>query len=213
MKEHRRTQPERSAATKNALIGAARRLWGARGYADVGTPEIAEAAGVTRGAMYHQFADKAALFLAVIEAVEQQVMEQLAQVVAAAAPTSAAQAIHVAADAWIQAAVEPEIRQLLLLDAPNVLGWEQFREVAQRYGLGMTERLLQSAIDAGELKPRPVRPLALMLLGALDEGAMYVANADDPGRAASETRAVVDDLIDALLTQAATRPRTATRRS
>ena len=66
----RRTQAERSAATQQALQAAARRLWGARGYADVGTPEIAEAAGVTRGAMYHQYADKTALFRAVIEAAE-----------------------------------------------------------------------------------------------------------------------------------------------
>ena len=68
----RRTQSERSAATQQALLSAARRLWGARGYAEVGTPEIAEAAGVTRGAMYHQFADKTALFLAVLEALEEE---------------------------------------------------------------------------------------------------------------------------------------------
>ncbi len=131
-----------------------------RELADVGTPEIAKAAGVTRGAMYHQFADKAALFLAVIEAVEADVMVQLAELVAQAAPQSAAHAIRVAADAWIEAAMQPEIRQLLLLDAPNVLGWETFREVAQRYGLGMTEQLLAGAMEAGELKQQPVRPRA-----------------------------------------------------
>jgi len=210
MSEPRRTQLERSAATKEALITAARALWGTRGYADVGTPEIAEAAGVTRGAMYHQFADKAALFLAVIESVEQDVMVQLSELVAAAAPDSATAAIRIAADAWIKAAMEPEIRQLLLLDAPNVLGWEKFREVSQRYGVGMTEQLLAAAMQAGELKPRPVRPLALMLLGALDEAAMYVANADDPAAAADETRGVVDDVIGALLTPA--QPRSAARR-
>ena len=70
MENKRRTQEERSAATREALIVAARRLWGERGYAEVGTPEIATTAGVTRGAMYHQFADKAALFLAVVEVVE-----------------------------------------------------------------------------------------------------------------------------------------------
>src|ERR1700721_1209712 len=71
MEIKRRTQEERSAATRDALISAARRLWGQRGYAEVGTPEIATEAGVTRGAMYHQFADKAALFRDVVEAVEQ----------------------------------------------------------------------------------------------------------------------------------------------
>ncbi|MHB8691519.1 MAG: TetR/AcrR family transcriptional regulator [Solirubrobacteraceae bacterium] len=195
----RRTQSERSAATREALTQAARRLWGTRGYADVGTPEIAEAAGVTRGAMYHQFADKAALFMAVVEAVEADVMERLATQVVAAAPETPAQALRLAADAWLEAAIEPEIRQLVLLDAPNVLGWGAFREVAQRYGLGMTEQLLAAAMASGELKQQPVRPLAQILIGALDEAAMYVANADDPDVAAAEIRAVVGDVIDALL--------------
>jgi len=73
----RRTQAERSAATQEALISAARRLWGERGYAEVGTPEIAEAAGVTRGAMYHQYADKASLFRAVVEALDLEILERL----------------------------------------------------------------------------------------------------------------------------------------
>ena len=89
MENKRRTQEERSAATREALITAARRLWGERGYADVGTPEIATAAGVTRGAMYHQFADKAALFLAVVEVVEQDVMTRLATEVASSGATNA----------------------------------------------------------------------------------------------------------------------------
>src|SRR6478672_5946262 len=86
MESKGRTQEQRSAATRRALVAAARRLWAARGYAEVGTPEIAAAAGVTRGAMYHQFADKAALFLAVVEAVEQEVMARLAAGVGASAP-------------------------------------------------------------------------------------------------------------------------------
>ena len=78
MESKRRTQEERSAATRDALIAAARKLWGLRGYAEVGTPEIASAAGVTRGAMYHQFADKATLFREVVEVVEQDVMARMA---------------------------------------------------------------------------------------------------------------------------------------
>src|SRR6476646_10607588 len=83
MESKGRTQEQRSTATRQALVAAARRLWAERGYAEVGTPEIAAAAGVTRGAMYHQFTDKAALFLAVVEAVEQDVMTRLATAVAA----------------------------------------------------------------------------------------------------------------------------------
>ncbi|MDT5259369.1 MAG: hypothetical protein QOD10_4449 [Mycobacterium sp.] len=199
MEIKRRTQEERSAATRDALISAARKLWGLRGYAEVGTPEIATAAGVTRGAMYHQFADKAALFSEVVEAVEQDVMARMATVVAGSGATTPADAIRAAVDAWLEVSGDPEVRQLVLLDAPSVLGWAAFRDVAQRYSLGMTEQLLTEAIRAGQLPRQPVRPLAHVLIGALDEAAMAIATADDPKRARRETEEVLHRLIDAML--------------
>lgn len=194
-----RTQAERSAATQQALVTAARRLWGERGYAAVSTPEIAEAAGVTRGAMYHQYPDKSKLFLAVIETVEADVIARLGKAVAARRPKSPAAALRVSADAWLDIAAEPEVRQLVLLDAPSVLGWAGFREISLRYGLGMTEQLLQAAINAGELEPQPTRPLATVMIGAMDEAAMSIANAEDPKREAKDVRRVIQTLIDGLL--------------
>lgn len=197
----RRTQAERSAATRAALTTAARTLWGERGYAAVGTPEIAEAAGVTRGAMYHQFPDKAALFLAVVEAVEADVMARLAEAVAASASTTPAAALRSAAESWLVVADDPEVRQLLLLDAPTVLGWDGFRDVAQRYSLGMTEQLLSAAMQAGQLAHQPVRALAHVLIGALDEAAMVIATAEDPEQARADVGIVVHRLLDAMLTE------------
>jgi AcrR family transcriptional regulator len=198
----RRTQAERSAATQQALVIAARRLWGERGYAEVSTPEIAEAAGVTRGAMYHQFPDKTALFMSVLEAVETDVIEQLGVAVAAARPTTPADTLHAAADAWLDIAGEPEVRRIVLLDAPTILGWAGFREISLRYGLGLTEQLLSAAIEAGQLKAQPVRPLATVMIGALDEAAMSIANADDSSAEREQVRAVVHDLIDGLMPRA-----------
>lgn len=198
MESKRRTQEERSAATRDALIAAARRLWGLRGYADVGTPEIATAAGVTRGAMYHQFADKAALFREVIEVVEQDVMARMAVVVAESAATTPTEAVRAAVDAWLDVSGDPEVRQLILLDAPSVLGWAEFRDVAQRYSLGMTEQMLSEAIRAGELAEQPVRPLAHVLIGALDEAAMVIATADDQQRTRREIGQVLHRLVDAM---------------
>lgn len=200
MENKRRTQEERSAATREALIVAARRLWGERGYAEVGTPEIATTAGVTRGAMYHQFADKAALFLAVVEVVEQDVMARMASMVAAAGAASPADAIRAAVDAWLEVSGDPEVRQLILLDAPSVLGWAGFRDVAQRYSLGMTEQLLSEAIKAGQLARQPVRALAHVLIGALDEAAMLIATSEDPKKTRRETRQVLRRLVDAMFT-------------
>ena len=199
MEIKRRTQEERSAATRDALISAARKLWGLRGYAEVGTPEIATAAGVTRGAMYHQFADKATLFGEVVEAVEQDVMARMATLVAESGATTPADAIRAAVDAWLEVSGDPEVRQLILLDAPSVLGWAAFRDVAQRYSLGMTEQLLTEAVRAGQLARQPMRPLAHILIGALDEAAMAIATADDPKRARRETAEVLHRLIDAML--------------
>jgi AcrR family transcriptional regulator len=201
MEIKRRTQEERSAATRDALISAARKLWGLRGYAEVGTPEIATVAGVTRGAMYHQFADKAALFSEVVEVVEQDVMARMATLVAKSGATSPADAIRAAVDAWLDVSGDPEVRQLILLDAPSVLGWSAFRDVAQRYSLGMTEQLLTQAMAAGQLAHQPVRPLAHVLIGALDEAAMAIATADDPKRAHRETGEVLHRLIDAMLSE------------
>jgi AcrR family transcriptional regulator len=166
----------------------------------VGTPEIAEAAGVTRGAMYHQYADKTALFVAVLETIEAEVIDRLVARVAAAAPHTPAETLHAAADAWLDIAGEPEVRQLVLLDAPSVLGWAAFREISLRYGLGLTEQLLSAAIEAGQLAPQPVRPLATVMIGALDEAAMSIANAEDPGAEQAQIRAVVHALIDGVLT-------------
>ncbi|OMC27442.1 TetR/AcrR family transcriptional regulator [Mycobacterium colombiense] len=198
MESKRRTQEERSAATRDALIAAARKLWGLRGYADVGTPEIASAAGVTRGAMYHQFADKAALFREVVEVVEQDVMARMAIVVAESGATTPTEAVRAAVDAWLDVSGDPEVRQLILLDAPSVLGWAEFRDVAQRYSLGMTEQMLSEAIRAGELAEQPVRPLAHVLIGALDEAAMVIATADDPQLTRREVGQVLHRLIGAM---------------
>lgn len=199
MESKRRTQEERSAATREALISAARKLWGLRGYAEVGTPEIAKEAGVTRGAMYHQFADKAALFRHVVEVVEQDVMTRMATSVASWGATTPAEAIRAAVDAWLDVAGDPEVRQLILLDAPSVLGWAGFRDVAQRYSLGMTEQLITEAIRTGQLARLPVRPLAHVLMGALDEAAMAIATAEDPKRARREIGQVLHRLIDGML--------------
>jgi AcrR family transcriptional regulator len=198
MEIKRRTQEERSAATRDALIAAARMLWGQRGYAEVGTPEIATVAGVTRGAMYHQFADKAALLREVVEVVEQDVMARMAVVVAESGATTPAEAVRAAVDAWLDVSGDPEVRQLILLDAPSVLGWAEFRDVAQRYSLGMTEQMLTEAMRAGQLAEQPVRPLAHVLIGALDEAAMVIATADDPKRTRRETGQVLHRLIDAM---------------
>jgi AcrR family transcriptional regulator len=198
MESKPRTQAERSASTRTALVDAARGLWAARGYANVGTPEIAAAAGVTRGALYHQFADKSALFYAVAEAVEVDVTRRLSEDVVASGAGDPAAALHAAADGWLEACEQPEVRQILLLDGPVVLGWAAFRDMALRHGLGMTEALLLAGMEAGVLTRAPTRPLAHVLIGALDEAALFVASAEDRVAARAEVALVLHSLLDGL---------------
>jgi AcrR family transcriptional regulator len=198
MEHKRRTQAERSAATRGALVAAARRLFAERGYAAVGTPEVAAAAGVTRGALYHQFADKADLFLAVYEEVEQEVTARIGELTAAAGASDPLAALTAGAAAFLDACAEPEVHRILLLEAPAVLGWEKWRALGLEYGLGLTEAILRAAMDAGRIAEQPVRPLAHVLIGALDEAALYVARAADPAAARDEMRAVLRRIVGGL---------------
>ena len=118
----------RSEATRRRLVTAARTLFGARGYADVGTEEIVRAAGVTRGALYHQFRDKADLFAAVAEEVEAEIAERIAG--AAGVEADPVGALRAGARLFLDACAEPEVERIILLDAPAVLGWEAWRDLA-----------------------------------------------------------------------------------
>jgi AcrR family transcriptional regulator len=191
----RRTQADRSATTRDALIAAARRLFAAQGFAEVPTDAIVAAAGVTRGALYHQFTDKTALFDAVMEAVEADIARRLADEVAAAGISDPVEALRYAVRKWLEICVEPEIHRIALIDGPSVLGWAHWREVCQRHVFGLVQALLAQGIELGRLRAQPVRPLAHVLMGAGDEAALYVAEAADQAQARAEMIEVLDQLI------------------
>lgn len=201
MKVNRRTQAERSAATRSALIHAARPLFAAHGFGGVGTETIVRAAGVTRGALYHQFADKTELFAAVFEAVEQEVMDRIAARTATVQPVDALAALRNGAQAWLEACTEPEVHRIVLIEGPAVLGWPRWRESGMRYGLGLVEGILQHALSTGQIPQQPINALAHLLIGAIDEAALYVAEAADPNAARAEAQAVIERLIAALATE------------
>jgi len=193
-----RTQAERSEATRSALIESARTLFAERGYAAVGTEEIVRAAGVSRGALYHHFTGKRDLFEAVYEQVEAELAERIASGALAANTSSPLQAMRAGAEMFLQACTEPEAQRIALLDGPSVLGWDRWREIAAKHGLGLIEASLRAAIEAGALADQPVRPLAHVLMGALDEAAMLVARAEDPEQMRAEVGRTLDSLIAAL---------------
>jgi AcrR family transcriptional regulator len=194
----RRSQSERSQSTRNALVEVARHLFAERGYAGVGTEEIVRAAGVTRGALYHHFGGKRDLFEAVYERLEAELAERIAAGALAANAESPLEAMQAGAEMFLQACTEPEAQRIALLDGPAVLGWDRWREIGAEHGLGLIEATLQAAIDAGAIAPQPVRPLAHLLMGALDEAALLVARAADPERMREEVGRTLAFLLDSL---------------
>jgi AcrR family transcriptional regulator len=175
-------------------MAAARELFTERGYDDVGTEEIVRAAGVTRGALYHQFGDKASLLDAVYERIEAESTERVARVVLGSDLHSPLEAMRAGVEAFLDECAKPELRQIALQDAPAVLGWERWREIGAVNGLGLIEASLGAAVEAGEIRDLPLRPLAHLLLGALDEAAMLLARDERP-----ESRAEVTQVLMVLL--------------
>jgi AcrR family transcriptional regulator len=194
----RRTQADRSAATRDALVAAARGLFAERGFAEVPTDAIVAAAGVTRGALYHQFADKTALFEAVLVAVEADIARRLADDVAAAGITDPVEALRQAVRKWLDICVEPEIHRITLVDGPSVLGWARWRELCQLHIFGLVEFLLTRGMEAGRVRVQPLRPLTHVLMGASDEAGLYVAEAADRLGARAEMIEILDRLIEAV---------------
>jgi AcrR family transcriptional regulator len=189
----RRSQAERTAATRRALIAAGRALFAARGYSAAGQEEIVERAGVTRGALAHHFGTKRGLFMAVLEAVERELTEGIA--VAALVATDPMEQLRRGCLAFLDAAMDPAVRRIVLLDAPAVLGWQAWRQLEAVYGLGLVSEALEHVMAAGLVARRPVQPVAHLLLASLNEAAMLVANADDP----VATRAVIGAEVERML--------------
>jgi AcrR family transcriptional regulator len=198
MNVNARTQAQRREATRAALIDAARALFAERGFASVGTEEIVRAAGVTRGALYHHFKDKRELFEVVYVQVEKDLAERIALGALGANAESPWEAMRVGAEMFLDACTEPDVQRIALLDGPSVLGWARWREIAAENGLGLIEGSLEAVMEAGEIARQPVRPLAHVLMGALDEAAMLIAQAEDPSAMRSEVGQTLDALLAAL---------------
>ena len=186
----RRTQAERTAATRAQLLAAARKLFADRSFAEVSTQQIVAEAGVTRGALYHQFTDKADLFAALYEEVEQELAADVVGAIGAQLPEGPLDAMRLGARLFLDRCSAP--------DAPSVLGWERWREVGIRYGLGIIEAMLTRAVAEGAIPEQPLRATAHVLLSALDEAALYVSRADDPEQARHDMYIVCDRMIAGL---------------
>jgi AcrR family transcriptional regulator len=168
------SREERAAVTRERLLAAARELFAERGYGDVGTEEIVRRAEVTRGALYHHFRDKRELFQAVHEQMEAELVEAIGAKMGGIEDPE--QLLRVGISAFLDAVMDPAVMQITLTDAPSVLGWAKWREIDAKYGLGLITAGLNLSMETGFIPRQPVDPLAHLLLGAMGEAAMLIAN-------------------------------------
>ncbi|HWV21429.1 MAG TPA: helix-turn-helix domain-containing protein [Devosia sp.] len=175
MQEGRKTQEERREGTRRALIAAARRHFAENGYAATNTPAIAAAAGVTRGALYHHFADKQALFEAVVE--EEHALLAMAINAAAGAEDEPGpvRALIEGGEAYLAAMQDIGRRRILLIDAPAVIGRDRLEAINARFGLKTLIEGVGAAVGAGAIRDLPVLPLAQLLDALFDRAALAPA--------------------------------------
>jgi AcrR family transcriptional regulator len=195
----RRSQQERSRATRAALVTTARRLFAERGYAHVPAEEIVTAAGVTRGALYHHFADKQELFCAVFEQLEGEMTTEIAATIDAAPDRSTGMVVGL--NHFLDVCQRPEVTQIALIDAPAVLGWQTWREIEARHGLGVITQNLEAAAHEELLVDAPVPVLAQLVLSAVIEAALLIAHAADPKAARADAEHALLALLSGMLRQ------------
>jgi AcrR family transcriptional regulator len=195
----RTKKAEQSEVTQAALLRAARELFAERGYAGTATEEIVLRAGVTRGALYHQFRDKEDLFRAVYAQIEAEFAEKIAARIRTRTRRGADawEEFREGAQAYLDVALDRDVQRIALLDAPSVIRASAGREVG-RFGLGLLHRGLQRCIDDGHIAPQPVEPLAHLLRAALTEAAMLIARSADHAAMRREAGAAVERLLRGL---------------
>lgn len=194
--EARSRTAERSEETRAALIAAARELFSEHGYAAVGTEQIVRQARVTRGALYHHFTDKRDLFRAVHEAVEGDMVA--AVTTAMAGIEDPIELLLAGSAAFLDLCTDPGWTRIPLLEAPAVLGWQEWREIDQRHALGLITAGLEAAMAGGTAARQPVRPLAHLLLASLGEAGLMIATAPDPAAARAEVEPTLVGLLESL---------------
>jgi AcrR family transcriptional regulator len=185
-------------ATRLGLLAAARQLFGDSGYAATSIEEVAAQAGVTKGAVYHHFGGKANLFQEVYEQVMREVSDQ---VVSKFNEPDHWVALTSGCQLMIDAQLDPAVRRIALHDARSVLSWDVVHLIESRYGAVGIRGALRKAMHGGVIEPQSLRPLALLLAGALSEACFYVADADDPTQAREEVGRLVVRILEGLKTQ------------
>jgi AcrR family transcriptional regulator len=187
----------RGEATRQELVEAATRLFAANGYEDTSIEAVLGETGVSRGALYHHFASKEALFEAVVEQLGAECSRKIVQSVADV--QDPAEALRKGSRTFLELAGDPVFRRISLIDAPAALGWEKWREIDERHSFGLMKETVEALAVAGRVEHELVDVVSHMLLGALVEVGMLIARAENRKEATKRGEAAIDDLLESFL--------------
>lgn len=192
------TKAEQRTVTTAKLVVTSRALFAELGYAQTPTEEIVRRAGVTRGALYHHFENKEGLFHAVVVAVQQDVAQRI--MAAADAAVDLWEQLLAGCRAFLEATLDPEVRRILLLDAPAVLGWEKWRALDAEHSMQTLDWILTALVQEGRIQVISIPAAVHLLSGAMNEAALWIAQAEQPERALEEAMATLAQLLTGLQT-------------
>ncbi|MFD3486980.1 TetR/AcrR family transcriptional regulator [Streptomyces sp. NPDC058665] len=194
-REQRGARARQRERTRQTLLREGRRLFAEVGYGAVSLTEIVAAAGVTKGALYHHFDSKTALFRAVLRDLQKEVGDRVAE--AAGARDDSWDQLVAGCQEFITATTAPDIQRIMLVDGPAVLGWTEWREMDEASSARHLQEALTALVAEGAIAAQPVAPLAHLLSGAMNEAALWLATSEDPADLA-DTRAALGRLLGAL---------------
>jgi AcrR family transcriptional regulator len=192
-KNARRSNQSRTDATRAALMKAARTLFSEKGYAETSTPEVVRSAGVTRGALYHHFDDKLALFRAVV-ADEYQAVAREIDASADNTAGTALDALLLGGRGYLNAMDDPGRVRIMLLDGPAVLGHRELDRIDRETSADSLRMGLKVAMQSGELTELPLDAITMQLSALFDRAALAIAEGEDK----SQHLAALDALIEGL---------------
>lgn len=189
-----------SESTRQALVDSAVELFTRHGYAATSLDAVARRARVTKGALYHHFSGKQALFEAAFDVVEQTAVGRLSKVVAGDGPAwdRAIKGIEI----YVQSCLDPSYQRIVVHEGPVVMGWERWREAEEHFSYGLVRATIESLIESGEILDLPIEVTARILFGALAAGATIIAGADDPKKAGTEVSRTIVTVLEGMRTHA-----------
>jgi len=194
--KERQTKATQRATTIRELVRVGREVFAQQGFAQASTEEIVQRAGLTRGALYHHFSGKEGLFRAVLEDVQQDIAHRVAE--AAGRTTAPWEQLLDGCRAFLTASLDPHIQQIVLIDAPAVLGWELWRRLDAEHSMKLLEDALGALVEAGQIEPLPVDALTHLLSGAMNEAALWIARSDRREQALTDAILTLDYLLESL---------------